>query len=124
MGVGSAIVWIALFSLAFREVVVQGRRDGFGDMRFLTRSAAAVYALTAVGSSFGTLFAYLALKGMFTGAIDTMCPSCEPDKAVFASEPIAFVVMLVAFLTLALTMFFIVFLARNSLRAIREGKAS
>ena len=81
------------------------------------------WTLAVLGMVLGCGMTVIAVRAVAVGAIDGLCRRCERDMIVFSVDPLAFLLILSACVELALTMYFVTFLARNSLAAIREGSA-
>ena len=119
-----ALIWNVLFLLGLRDTIRRIRAREGSDLRFATKRRVVAWTLAVVGIVLGCGLMVIAIRAVAVGAIDGFCRRCERDMVAFSVDPLAFLLILSACIELALTMYFVTFLARNSLVAIREGRAS
>lgn len=120
----AAMLWQVVFLLGFRDVWRRGRRDGMSSMAFQTRRPGIVRLPGMVGIVLGTSALAIAVQGLLRGSAMGFCRRCVRDGVAWADQPVAYVMRLLTQIELAIATFFLVYLARNTLRTLRSGRPS
>lgn len=116
-----AIFWNIIFLLAAWETIGKARRMGPGELRFMTVRPRVAYLLMLIGAVVGIGMLLVSLQAIAMGDVAEICRRCVKQRFSRASSPVSYWLIIAALIELAAMGFFIVFLARNSLRAIRSG---
>ncbi len=119
----AALLWHAVFVLGLRDVWRRGLRDGLSSMAFQTRRPGVAWLLAVVAAMLGAGTAAIAVAGLSRGSVVEFCRHCTHGAIAWAERPFAYAVVLLAQVELAIVMCFVVYLAGNTLRAIRRGQA-
>lgn len=120
----AAMLWQVVFLLGFRDVWRRGRRDGMSCMAFQTRRPGIVRLLGIVGIVLGASALAIAVQGLLRGSAMGFCRRCVRDGVAWADQPFVYVMLLLTQIELAIAMFFVVYLAGNTLRTMRSGRPS
>lgn len=115
-----AICWNVIFLLAVRETVRKARKIGPGNLRFLTDSPRISWLLMLIGAVIGAGMLLGALMAIATGNVGEVCRRCFNQRFSYAASPFSYVLTVATLAELSFMGFFVVFLARNSLKAIRK----
>lgn len=114
-----AAIWNIVFVLAARETVAKAKQIGLKNLRFMTSSTMTAFALILVGLVLGFAMSVVAWYSIETGHAMEFCRRCVKDDFSASSNPIAYLITVAAQIELALIMFFVALLGRNSVRFIR-----
>lgn len=115
-----AVCWNVIFFLAVRETVRKAREIGPGNLRFLTTSPRVSWLLMLVGVVIGVGMLLVVLHAIAAGDVSEVCRRCFKQRFSYATSPVSYLLTVAALIELCFVGFFVVFLARNSLKAIRE----
>ena len=115
----AAICWNIIFFLAVWETVGKARKIGPSKIRFLTSNTNAVYVLMLAGVTIGTGMLVVVCHSIAVGDVYVFCRRCLKDSFSYTSSPFSYLITVAALVEVSLVGFFVVLLARNSLRFIR-----
>lgn len=118
----AAIIFNIIFVLAAWETVIKSRKIGFGNIRFLTSSRKTAYVLILVGAALCAGMTAVAWYAILGGTVDEFCRRCIRVSFSYASNPLYYLLTIAAILECAVMGVFVILLARNSLRYIREQR--
>ncbi len=120
----AALLWQVVFLLGVRDVWWRGRRDGMSSMAFQTRRPGIAWLLRVLGILLGASALLIAVQGLVRGSAIGFCRRCVRDGVAWTDQPFVYVMLLLVQIELAIAMFFVAYLAGNTLRAIRSARLS